>query len=53
MQYLHKLTPCRELYGGYGHVYTLSTSCSDGPLGSVQILYESTSAMTLDGRTRQ
>jgi hypothetical protein len=53
VQYLHKSTPCRVLYGGYGHVYVSLTSCSDGPLGSTQIFYESTSAATLDGRTRQ
>jgi hypothetical protein len=36
-KYLYKLSSCRECYGGYGHVHILSTSFSDGTLGSVRI----------------
>jgi hypothetical protein len=51
VQHLYKLTSYHEFYGGYGHVYILSTSFFDGSLGSVPTFYESTSAATLDGRS--
>jgi hypothetical protein len=49
VQYLYKSTSCHEFYGGYGHVYILSTSRFDGDLGSVPTFNESTSTATLDG----
>jgi hypothetical protein len=51
VQYLYKSTSCHGFYGGYGHVYILSTSCFDEGLGSVPTFYESTSTATLDGRS--
>jgi hypothetical protein len=51
VQYLYKSTSCHEFYGGYGHVYILSTSRFDGDLGSIPTFNELTSAATLDGRS--
>jgi hypothetical protein len=51
VQYLYKSTSCQGFYGGYGHVYILSTSCFDRGLSSVPTFNESTSAATLDGRS--
>jgi hypothetical protein len=50
---IYKSTSHRERRGGYGHVHPLSTSVPDGTLGSVQLLYISSSTATLDGRTQQ
>jgi hypothetical protein len=51
VQCLYKSTSYHEFYGGYGHVYILSTSCFDGSLGSILTFYELTFAATLDGRS--
>jgi hypothetical protein len=44
-------TSCREVYGGNCHVYISLTPCFDEGLGSALTLYDSISAVTLDGRS--